>query len=624
MTNEEEINRLIGEIGRLYESENFLEVVVRASPLTVKYPNVPQILFFLGAAHVGLGQFEHALPLLEKLNSKFGANPLGLHFLAITNWKLGFSDQAYSLLKKAILMRPSVIEMRLTLGQICLDLNKYEEAIAEARTCLARNPNFDPARELLAESLVHLEKFELALKELHHFESAHTQNARIPMLLFAVNYRLGNQVQAKAHLQEARKVSEGSSEKRYAQAKLLLRLGFEAESLQFNEEAYKFNPQSIAVIKSLDEAYRRIGKFSECEKLSRQSLLAHPEESKFYFNFAYSHKATTEDQWLFEQAEAILKSKQTSLKSQSEIWFSLGKMFDDLSDYRNAANAFENAHDLKPKYDPRERFDSSQFFSTQDRILSLLNTQLLHQRSAVASPSTKPIFVLGMLRSGTTLIEQVLSRHPKVVAGGEIDFFLTHRDRALSLLSPLDPHRLIQLRDEYIARLHKIGPEAVYVTDKLPANAMIVGLLYLLFPQAKVIHCLRNAGDVGVSIYATAIANPTPFAHKRGDIVAVYRQYRKSMKHWQELIPAAQYQNFVLDFRYESLVENPEIETRRLLDFCGLEWDETCLETQGGNQNVYTPSGWQVRQPIYKSAINRWRNYEPYFPEFAHMNAEFN
>lgn len=221
-----------------------------------------------------------------------------------------------------------------------------------------------------------------------------------------------------------------------------------------------------------------------------------------------------------------------------------------------------------------------------------------------------------MPRSGTTLVEQILSAHRDVAAGGELAFWLQRRDALhAARTDPLDAGALSKAADDYLALLREIGPRALRVTDKNPMNFEALWLIRLALPRARVIHCRRNPIDTCLSIFFMNFGGKHDYAYDRGDLAFYYREYERLMQHWRAALPLDRF----TEVEYETLVADPEEETRRLIAFCGLDWDDACLAPQRNGRAVKTSSQWQVRQPIYKTSVERWRRYEPWLGELREL-----
>jgi hypothetical protein len=220
-----------------------------------------------------------------------------------------------------------------------------------------------------------------------------------------------------------------------------------------------------------------------------------------------------------------------------------------------------------------------------------------------------PILIVGMIRSGTTLTEQILSSHPDVGAAGEHPYWKMHGGSAAALTKlAADPARAGRVAQGYVEALKKVSPGERYVTDKLPGNYLRLGLIHAALPNARIIHCRRRPLDTTFSIYTTPNRSAPSFSHSKEALVFAYRQYLELMSHWREVLPTDRF----LEIDYEHLVHDPRPVVERVLAFCRLEWDEGCLHPERNANEVATPSLWQVRQPIYQSSVERWRNYEPW------------
>ena len=212
-----------------------------------------------------------------------------------------------------------------------------------------------------------------------------------------------------------------------------------------------------------------------------------------------------------------------------------------------------------------------------------------------------------MPRSGTTLVEQIISMHPEVGAGGELNFW-NERGAAWLQAGPAGSEApfLGQAAAEYLGVLRAIGPKAARVTDKMPFNFLWAGLIHLAFPRATIIHCRRAAIDTALSIHQTYFDPRLTFPTGGAELVAYSRSYRRLTDHWRRVLPADRF----IEVDYEDLTPAPEPVIRRIIAGCGLAWDDSCLFPERNAGAVKTPSKWQARQPIYRNSVERWRRYE--------------
>ncbi len=234
--------------------------------------------------------------------------------------------------------------------------------------------------------------------------------------------------------------------------------------------------------------------------------------------------------------------------------------------------------------------------------------------------SQEPIIIIGMPRSATTLTEQIIASHPKVLAAGEVDYWV-NLAKALPIkfnlpqrypecVMALEPQQVERIAESYLSTLHKItGQHAnpLYITDKMPHNFLHLGLIATVFPNAKIIHTKRDPIDTCLSIYFQNFSDSHAYAFDLNNLGFYYKQYELLMEHWHTLFPGR-----ILDLNYSDTIADPEYWTRKLISHLGLEWDDACLAPHKLERSVRTASHWQIRQPIYKSSVARWKNYEAY------------
>jgi len=222
-----------------------------------------------------------------------------------------------------------------------------------------------------------------------------------------------------------------------------------------------------------------------------------------------------------------------------------------------------------------------------------------------------------MIRSGTTLLDQILSRHQAIKSAGECEYWTSRGvSTTIALMDgSLPKGRLRQLGEEYVQNLRRAGGDAPKIVDKMPPNFEHLGLIHCALPNAKILLIRRNPLDTALSIYMTHFGLGPPYAYNKGNIVSHYRHYLNTMEHWRASLPTGTM--FELD--YEDLVLNSEPVVRNVLEFLGLDWDSSCLEQGSGDSAIQTPSRWQARQPIYKSSVERWKRYEPWLGELLSL-----
>ena len=313
-------------------------------------------------------------------------------------------------------------------------------------------------------------------------------------------------------------------------------------------------------------------------------------------------------------AQAVLSDPLRPPADHANAAFGLGKVLDSRGDHDGAFAAWRQANAARRQQ--IGAFDREALVRRVDRLIAVFTKAFLAARRGWGHDSRRPLFVLGMPRSGTSLVEQILAAHPEVHGYGELTE-ISRISRALpqragtmqrwpEAAAALRPDLVRWAAEDYLAALHRRHPtQAARLVDKAPPNFFHIGLIVLMFPAARIVWCRRDPRDIGVSIYSENFGLTQKHATDLGDIGFFYRQHQRLMRHWAEVAGTQ-----IHECRYEDLIAEPEAQTRRLVDAMGLPWDERCLRFHEGDRPVLTPSRWQVRSPIYGAAVGRWRRYE--------------
>jgi len=359
------------------------------------------------------------------------------------------------------------------------------------------------------------------------------------------------------------------------------------------------------------------GRFSDAAELFRQSIQQRPVQGIAYFGLIKGKKTTEADSELIARMQALVAQDSLPPKEVVALHYALGKAADDLHRYEEAMTHYDAANRLKYRiYLEGKSFDLNQAILHRKKTESMFTKEFLASRRKLSSSSNVPIFIIGMIRSGTTLLEQIVASHPDVGGAGEQRFWTTELPAIVDLeAQTLDSRKFEEARERYIRVLRSLQPNSPRITDKMPMNFYCAGILHLAFPNSPILHIRRNPVDTALSIYMTDLAKPPEFAHNKRNIVSAYREYEEIMKLWRAVIPREN----LLEINYEDLIAEQETWTRQIIDFCGLEWNDSCMEFYKDDRQVSTPSMWQVRQPIYKTSVEKWRNYEPWLGELGDL-----
>jgi hypothetical protein len=391
----------------------------------------------------------------------------------------------------------------------------------------------------------------------------------------------------------------------------LLLPSFHAESLPSTKGGP--DPGASHACLMLGQKLQQIGRFQEATECFRRSISLNPTNGGAYYALCHSTHFSSHDDPLLKEILTILEAPDIASTDEAQIRFGLGKVLDDIGEYGQAIVQFDLANQIVLRLQGRP-FDRDSFRAYIDSLIRNYGSG-----SGQGSDSELPLLIVGMMRSGTTLAEQILSCHPEVTAGEELVFW---RDQGAPFMGPgsrpPSPAEANAIAKAYLGILREIGPTARRVTDKMPQNFAALGLIHRVFPKARIICCRRNPVDTCLSIYTTSFRHPMPFVSSRSDIVFFYRQFERLMNHWHEVVPSDR----LIEVRYEDLVCEREQTTRRMIEFAGLEWSDACLRPEQNVRPVKTASVWQVRQPVYGASRERWRKYEPWLGELAELRED--
>ena len=368
----------------------------------------------------------------------------------------------------------------------------------------------------------------------------------------------------------------------------------------------KSTPRNVLALFGLGQIATVEGRFEEAEATFRRVLEIDPKMVNAWAALVLTRRMTLADGEWWSRA-ATLASTVIHPLEEANLRFAMGKYCDDVADFPQAFQNFKRGNDLlKTAAEHYDRKQRSQFI---DELMRVYSAQSMSMIGAAGSSSAKPVFVVGMPRSGTSLVEQIIASHPAAYGAGELDFWGSLIAQATGTkMGMLDAPGKLKVAADYLRVLERVSRNASRVVDKAPTNSDLLGLIYSVFPNARVIYVDRNAIDTCLSCYFQQFLTGINFSLDLSDLVHYYREHRRIMAHWRAVLPPG----FILDVSYESLIADQEVWSRKMLDFIGLEWYPGVLHFDQHKRQVATASAWQVRQKIYKSSVARWRNYEKF------------
>jgi tetratricopeptide (TPR) repeat protein len=510
-------------------------------------------------------------PQFFEAQNNLGAALLDLHRPA----------EAEACCRAALGLRPTFPEAHATLGQALAELGRYAEAEASLRTALRLKPDFAEAHNGLGNVLIKLEKHEEAeacFRAALHFtpKLAQAQNN-----LGLVLYKLG----------------------RYAEAETCYR------------EALRLKPNLAKAHAHLGILHGELGRTQEAEACFREALTHDPKHGGAHAHLGLLLRGDLPDvdfAALREAAERVEPDDDSRIALQ----FGLGQVLDGRKDYPGAIACFQRGHAIRREVLEKQgrAYDPADHTALVDRLLAEFTPEFFARLRGAGNDSERPVFIIGLPRSGTTLTEQILASHSQIFGAGELNY--AHDDFQslpkmldtdavpVDCLARLDAAAVQRLAAKHLERLDSLNATAARVVDKMPDNYQFLGLLAVLFPRAKVIHCRRDLRDIALSCWTTNF-NQIRWSSDPEHIAERCVQYRRLMAHWRRVLPLP-----LLEVDYEETVTDLEGVARRLVAWCGLDWEPRCLAFHETKRPVRTASVIQVRQPIYTRSVGRWKNYE--------------
>jgi len=529
----------------------------------------------------------------------------------------GKLPQAISVLQRAVQIGAGSAAAHCGLGAAYLNGNRFADAVDSLTRAIQLDPDMTVAYFHLAVALEQQNRDAEAAAAYRRVIALDPGQGAAHANLGNILYANGQHDDAMACFRRAADAMPDTTMGRLNRAKVLLEESHAAAAEACLREAVARDPGSSDAQRLLGRSLKEAGRFDEAIACFERVIASDSGRLRIlgYYELAHAKKLTEADRPLIRRMQALANGADFAADDRAYLHFALGKAFDDLGAYADAIRHYDEANRLKRA---GRTFDRERLVRAIDTTIATYSADFFARNRDAGSDSERPIFILGMMRSGTTLIEQIISSHPDVQAGGELLFW---GDRAAAM--PEDAYgegraEWGRLAEDYLSLLRTLSPDARRVTDKMPDNFRWIGLIHSAFPQARIIHSRRNAIDTCLSIYFTLFSHHKYFAYDRDDIAFYYEQYARLMAHWRAVLPPDR----LLEIDYETLVADRRQVTERLLAFCGLDWDERCLQPESNRRTVKTASMWQARQPIYGSSVERWRRYEPWLGEFRRLLPE--
>jgi len=564
----------------------------------------------MGALYQARGQFEEAL---ASHREAVRLAPLAEAHYNLGNVlkKMARFEEAAASYRAALRVKPDFVEAHNNLGIVLYELYRLDEAAESYEKALRFHPD--------AMVYFNLGNVRLRQMKLNQAVASYRQALRLDPNHAEAHNNLGNAFRIMnrhegvlASYREALRLKPDYVDAHTNLGFLLMEYGRLDEALASFRRALHLNPGHVKAAAGEATIYERQGDYEKAYARLQPFLESGNETADVALAFSALCRHIQRCQDAIAMLERILARDGSSLYVHERIslHFELGRLLDAAADYDRAFAHYRQGNVLKGR-----NFDPEVHAREIEDIIQTFNADFMAAAPRAAARSRRPIFIVGMPRSGTSLVEQILASHPQVYGAGELDDMRRIVDSLAETLgselpypqcvSALTAETCNLLSRRYLDRLAELSPDAARVTDKMPSNFLHLGLIALLFPEARVIHCVRDPLDTCLSCYFQPFGEGQDFSYDLGHLGAFYRQYQRLMRHWEAVLDIA-----VMKVGYEQLVAEQEKVSRAMLEFCDLDWDERCLQFYDTRRVVATASYDQVRQPLYQKSIGRWRHYD--------------
>lgn len=629
----------------LFSQGQFDKALKHGERLAKKHPNVLPIHDILGAVNVRLGRLEQAVARYQKVLQLKPDYAEAHNNLGITFNDLEKHEKAIASYQEALRIKPDYAEAHNNLGVALNELDKHEEAIVSYKESLRLSPNYAEAHNNLGVALSTLGEYEEAITSYQKAISIKPNYADGFNNLGGLYKFLGKSREAIESLAKALQLDPTLYEAHNNLGFMHNENGMHDRALACCKKALELKPDFIAAHNNLGYAYMGLGMFDDAtdsldkavaldsenaetlcaygtlytglgrkdEALSKFSdaIRINPDYAKAHYSVSLSKKYTADDPQL-TQMQALIKKLNPGTNDYMTLNFALSKAYRDIGQTADAFECLSAANHLKKAWSGYEIEEDHKLFDQIRWYFDALSAN--HSATHLGQENLKqPLFVVGMPRSGTTLVEQILASHSNVYGAGELEILnkMAHSDlwsARKGLQNPADNYEPEKLKQKYLAELDRYNVPEKFITDKNPLNFRWIGFIATAFPDAKIVNLNRDPRATCWSIYNQNFSSTgNGYANSLSDVGEYYNLYGDLMSFWRDKFP-----NRIYDLNYEAMTENQEDETRKLLGYCGLEWEDQCLNFFETSRSVRTASVWQVRKKMYKGSSDEWRKYEKF------------
>ncbi|WP_421726224.1 tetratricopeptide repeat-containing sulfotransferase family protein [Bauldia sp.] len=594
--------------GKLREAGISLNRAVELDPRSF------QALNNLGIVHFDRKEYEEACAFYRRAVAVNPDYPEAHNNLGNALRMLDKTEEALEEYQKALMIREDYPEAYNNLATILREQDQPVEAEHAYRKAIDLNPRYLDAYNNLAQLLVGLDRRDEALRVLGSALDINPQHVETLLQVARVQLEKGSFEPAEKACRVAIELEPGNARTHATLGEVLNDIERFEEAATAYEAALEIDPELWDVRNHYGNCLKSLGRLDEARAELLRSLEINPKALGVYTNLSDLEKYTPDNPRFIEMQKVLEEAEDPMDRRYTALHFAMGKAYDDVGEHEKAIDHYISGAKLKRATLDYEEAESISFFNG---IEETYDAEFLANPPFEGHPSDKPVFIVGMPRSGSTLIEQILSSHPQTYGGGETKEIsrrlgsLRSRFPALpkypELGTRMNTSQYKLVADGYIDTQSALAGDVQRMTDKLLSNFYFVGFLHVMFPNAKFIHTARNPVDSCISTFSKLFKDDMPHSYDFGELSRYYKRYQKLMAHWEKILPPG----IMATIAYEDVVENLEDRSRELVDFVGLQWDPACLAFHESARPVRTASVVQVRSPVYTTSVGRWRRYGP-------------
>jgi tetratricopeptide (TPR) repeat protein len=570
-------------------------------------PDMLDARFGLAACLQATGRYEAAIACCEFILLAEPAHPEANYGLATLLAQLGRADEAAVKYRAALAADPDFAEASYGLGMLLARGDTLEQAVHCFNDALEVDPEYVEARVSLGTVLSQLHRDDEAIAAFRAVLAAEPDHAEAHSGIGILLDRRQQHAEAIVHYRAALARKPDHVDAMAGLASCMKNLGQHAEALAMARRVLALRPDTASTVGLLGHIHADIGSMDEALAHFRRAVTLAPDRPEFPYDVVQLTKIRHGDEALLALEAALPRLASLSAQEQCLAHFGLAKAYDDIGERDRGFTHLLLGNAVKRS---QIEYDEAATLRAMDRIPRGYTAELLASRRDLGDPSSLPVFIVGMPRSGTTLVEQTLASHPAVFGGGErpemsrmITRINAERAGGMTASDGMTGEALRRMGAEYVSALRALAPGAARITDKMPGNFQNLGLIRLILPNARIIHLVRDPVDTCLSCFSKLFAAEQAFSYDLAELGRYHRAYQRLMAYWRSVLAA----EILLEVQYEALVEDFETQARLIVAHCGLEWNPACLEFHKTSRPVHTASMTQVRQPIYRSSVGRWR-----------------